>query len=256
MLKSFLRGCLIALLAASPALASQVSVPALPGTVTATGSPASGNLAVFSGPTSVTDGDLSGDATTSGTSAVTVSKTGGVPFAPSATIDTTNASNVSSGTLPCARLPALTGDTTSSAGSCATTTAKVGGDANVAFTDANQTWIGQRGKVQTIALSGAVATPDFNGFLNYSLTLVHASCPCTFANPVALPVAGQSGVIVVIQSAIGTDAIGTWGSDYITTGGVSGIALSSAASAVDVFGYYVVDSTHILLTTGALNATH
>lgn len=44
------------------------------GTVTTTGSPASGNLTKFSGATSITNGDLSGDATTSGTLAVTVSK--------------------------------------------------------------------------------------------------------------------------------------------------------------------------------------
>lgn len=41
------------------------------GTVTTTGSPASGNLAKFSGSTSITSGDLSGDCTTSGTMAVT-----------------------------------------------------------------------------------------------------------------------------------------------------------------------------------------
>lgn len=42
------------------------------GTVTTTGSPASGNLAKFSGATSVTNGDLTGDVTTSGTLAATV----------------------------------------------------------------------------------------------------------------------------------------------------------------------------------------
>lgn len=42
------------------------------GTVTTTGSPASGNLAKFSGATSVTSGDLSGDVTTSGTLAATI----------------------------------------------------------------------------------------------------------------------------------------------------------------------------------------
>lgn len=42
------------------------------GTVTTTGSPASGNLAFFSGGTSVTSGNLSGDVTTSGTGAVTI----------------------------------------------------------------------------------------------------------------------------------------------------------------------------------------
>ena len=59
--------------------------------------------------------------------------TGGVPHAAqpscaylsdaaaSCNTDATNASNSSSGTLPCGRMPALTGDATSSAGSCATT---------------------------------------------------------------------------------------------------------------------------------------
>lgn len=42
------------------------------GTVTTTGSPASGNLAKFSAATSITSGDLSGDVTTSGTLATTI----------------------------------------------------------------------------------------------------------------------------------------------------------------------------------------
>lgn len=43
-----------------------------PGTVTTTGSPASGNLTKFSGTSSITNGDLSGDITTSGTLATTI----------------------------------------------------------------------------------------------------------------------------------------------------------------------------------------
>lgn len=42
------------------------------GTVTTTGTPASGNLAKFSGATSIVNGDLSGDVTTSGTLAATI----------------------------------------------------------------------------------------------------------------------------------------------------------------------------------------
>lgn len=42
------------------------------GTVTTSGSPASGNLTKFSGATAITNGDLSGDVTTSGTLATTI----------------------------------------------------------------------------------------------------------------------------------------------------------------------------------------
>lgn len=47
------------------------------GTVTTSGTPASGNLTFFSGGTAITNGDLTGDATTSGTSAVSVVKVNG-----------------------------------------------------------------------------------------------------------------------------------------------------------------------------------
>jgi hypothetical protein len=42
------------------------------GTVTTTGTPASGNLAKFSGSTSITNADLTGDVTTSGALATTI----------------------------------------------------------------------------------------------------------------------------------------------------------------------------------------
>lgn len=72
--------------------------------VTTTGSPASGNLTKFSGTNTITNGDLSGDCTTSGTLAITCTKTNGTSFATSATTDTTNATNITSGNLPAARM--------------------------------------------------------------------------------------------------------------------------------------------------------
>lgn len=59
------------------------ATPGGSGTVTTTGSPASGNLAKFSGSTSITNGDLSGDVTTSGTLAATVAKVNGVAYSAS-----------------------------------------------------------------------------------------------------------------------------------------------------------------------------
>lgn len=55
------------------------------GGVTATGSPIAGNLTTFSSSTGISNGNLSGDATTSGTLAVTVTKTNGVNFGTFAT---------------------------------------------------------------------------------------------------------------------------------------------------------------------------
>lgn len=71
------------------------------GTVTTSGSPASGNLAKFSAASVVTNGDLSGDCTTSGALVLACAKTGGVAFGYFAT--GTDAANLT-GNLAVARL--------------------------------------------------------------------------------------------------------------------------------------------------------
>jgi hypothetical protein len=152
--------------------------------------------------------------------------------------------------VSCPQMPALVGDVTSVLGSCTTTVP------NGVFTNRNQSFTkAQRATPVALSPSGATFTPSFDDGQNFTVTLVHASCPCTIANPSTTPVAGQTGVIEVIQSATGSDAV-TWGSSYTAAGGTATIALSSAVNARDYLSYYVDDPTHIVVTTGALNAIH
>jgi len=120
--------------------------------------------------------------------------------------------------------------------------------ATIPLLNGTNVWTGQQSATPTtLSISTSTFTPNGSSN-NYSLTLVHASCPCTLANPSATPVAGTGGQIVVIQSSAGSDVISTWGSDYEASGGTSGLTLSTGANAIDILAYYVRDSTHIELS--------
>jgi hypothetical protein len=100
--------------------------------------PSSGQFPVGNaGGTSYVPQTLSGDGTLANTGAVTITKTGGVSFASSATTDTTNATNITSGTLPAAQLPSnakLEAVTFLIDGSGATLSTGIKGDLIIPFT--------------------------------------------------------------------------------------------------------------------------
>lgn len=92
--------------------------------------------------------------------------------------------------------------------------------------------------------SGTTITPDFQGAINFSLTIGHNA---TLANPSNAPVAGQSGVIVITQDGTGGRTLG-YGSQYQFPSG-NAPTLTTAASSVDVLHYYAKATNEILIST-------
>jgi hypothetical protein len=86
------------------------ATPSGGGNISNTGTPTNGQLGVWTASTVLSGVTLAGDCTLSSPN-ITCTKTSGSSFATSATTDTTNASNISSGTLGAARLPSPSSST-------------------------------------------------------------------------------------------------------------------------------------------------
>lgn len=95
----------------------------------------------------------------------------------------------------------------------------------------------------TLSISTATFTPNATSNIYYA-TLVHASCPCTIANPSTMPANAALLELWITQSATGSDTIGTWGTFYKFPGGTKP-TLSTAASAIDMVSCRVTTSTTI-----------
>lgn len=123
---------------------------------------------------------------------------------------------------------------------------------NVAAVDVAQTFSKpQRTATETPAIATSTFTPVFSTANNHRIVLVNGSCPCTLANPAAI-VAGQAGVFEIVQSATGSDTIGTWGSEYAYVGGTSAITLSTGANVADYIPYYVDSSGTVIILGGII----
>ena len=90
-----------------PSPGSSISMPVsiANGGTGASTAPSSGQIVVGQSSTAYAPETVGGDCTISSSGSLTCTKTSGTAFAPSATTDATNASNITSGTLPCNPVP-------------------------------------------------------------------------------------------------------------------------------------------------------
>lgn len=100
----------------------------------------------------------------------------------------------------------------------------------------------------------ATITPNFDAGFNFDCTLVTAT-NFTLANPSGTVKPGQMGCMYFQQPASGTAVTITFGSNWYTSGGVSGKTLTATLGAVDRLCYSVRNSSFIDFTL-ANNITH
>lgn len=87
-----------------------------------------------------------------------------------------------------------------------------------------------------LTIATATFTPVAVNTNTYRVVLIHASCPCTIANPSGTAVDGQRFLLEIWQSATGSDTIGTWGTNYdFGTAGTP--TLTATASKGDFIGF-------------------
>jgi hypothetical protein len=182
----------------------QVSTVSGSGTVTTTGSPASGNLTAFSGATSITSSNLSGDCTTSGTLAITCTKTSGTAFGTAAVVNT--------GTTG-ATIPLLNGSITFSGTNTHTGTetfAAVNGGVNV-----------QSGTTYTTVATDCGKTLLFTNASAITVTIAASIVPASGTACVIGVIEGGASKVSVNGSAV-TAASLVSASSYTGTSGTAG----------------------------------
>lgn len=220
------------------------------GTVTTTGTPASGNLTKFSGATSIVNADLTGDLTTSGGVATTLA--------------TVNSNVGSFGNFTVNGKGLITAASTAQAnGTTATTQAANDNSTKLSTTaysdrvgvnilSANNTYTAGQAVTPTASgtqTAGGTLTPNFA--LSNSTTFTFGAGNLTIANPTGI-IAGQQYLFAMTQDAVGGRTI-TWGTDFKWGGGTAPI-ISTGASNKDIVSCWADTSTSLECTLAIVNA--